>query len=317
MIRITDMTISCLTGYSPSRDQLARLIDLLLSTGVDAVEMPAEVYDEVKPDPFNILLRIHSPDDAVRYPEINRFICRSPGVRTDPKVTLEIQRNDVREVNLIHRFDVGANVRLTGLDDIFCHDFRVVFENITNHFSGILEFCPENSFHCATAAAVEWIENGGTHIVASFSGLTGKASLEEVLLALRVVRRNKPGASYAMLPKIADLMEEILSAKYSGRKAIIGNNIFDVESGIHIDGILKKPEMYEPFLPELVGSRRRFIIGKHSGSKSVKLKLAELGLDSAEHDISGLLNAVREESIRRKSGLSEDAFRFLAQRHRK
>jgi Isopropylmalate/homocitrate/citramalate synthases len=149
----------------------------------------------------------------------------------------------------------------------------------------------------------------------SFGGLGGKAALEEVLLALRVIKRYRPGASYAMFPRLAALIEEITIRRFSGRKAVIGGKIFDVESGIHIDGILKKPEMYEPFLPELVGRGRRFFVGKHSGKKAVLIKLAELGLDPEDYDGSALLDEIRCLSTEKMSSLTDEELLNIAPKY--
>jgi homocitrate synthase NifV len=260
MIRITDMTLSCIEAYHPSALQLETLFMLLQTVGLDTIEMPVSVYDILKPVPADKLaLRIASPGDAEAYPEISRFICRKNGFAASPAVTQELQMNDVKEIGL-GRNREAASVRIVGLDDIFSHDYGAVFSNMRKHFGSRAEFCPENGYSCATAAAVEWVISGGTDLAASFGGIGGKAALEEVLLSLRIVRRYKPSASFDFFPQIAALLEDIVGAYFSDRKAVIGRKIFHVESGIHVDGILKKPQMYEPYLPELVGCSRRFVI---------------------------------------------------------
>jgi homocitrate synthase NifV len=317
MVRITDMTPSCLDAFSPTRGQLTALLDLLLSAGADFVEMPAQMYREIDPPSFNrLVLRIGSPDETADYPEVTRFICRISGMAAGPEVISEIQMNEVKELHLFSRYGM-QNVRITGLDDLLCHDYEASFALIKKQFGGRIEFCPENSFYCATATAVEWILNGGTNIVTAFGGIGGKAPLEEVLLALRVIKKHKPGASYTMFPEITALLEEIMSVRFHDRKAVIGKRIFDVESGIHVDGILKRPGMYEPFMPELVGASRRFIVGKHSGRNSIRVKLREVGFDPARYDCDGMLGRVREESIKKHTSLTDEEFIELANRHRK
>jgi homocitrate synthase NifV len=251
------------------------------------------------------MLRIEDTGLAAHYPQVNRFIMRRSGAASNPAVTSEIQINDIREIGLLNRFNPLNNIRLTGLDDVLCHDYETAFKNIKKQCSGRVEFCPEDSFFCATSTAVEWILWGGADVAVSFGGLGGKAALEELLLALKVIKRHRPGASYSVFPEIKELIEEITGRKFLKRKAVIGSNIFDVESGIHIDGILKKPEMYEPFPPELVGSQRRFFVGKHSGRKAVLLKLKELGLVPEEYDCSLLLSEIRRLSTEKMSSLSD------------
>ena len=318
MIRITDMTLSCLSGIEASEEKLRMLIELLLQTGIDLVEMPAAVYRKLKLSPSGkYIVRITSPEESDLYPDISRFICRKSGAVANISVAQEIQINDIREINFLSRYTSLQRVRIVGLDDVLCHDYETVFRNIKKQFQGIIEFCPENSMFCATASAVEWVSNGGTDIVTSFGGIGGRAPLEEVLIALKIVKRYKPNASYELLHRIAKLMEEILSESYPPNKSVIGERIFDVESGIHIDGILKKPEMYEPFLPELVGGQRRFIIGKHSGRKALCIKLEEFGINPQNVDISALLSEVRDLSIIKMSGLTDEEFIELSEKYRR
>jgi homocitrate synthase NifV len=262
-----------------------------------------------------LALRIASPGDAEAYPEISRFICRKNGFAASPAVTQELQMNDVKEIGL-GRNREAASVRIVGLDDIFSHDYGAVFSNMRKHFGSRAEFCPENGYSCATAAAVEWVISGGTDLAASFGGIGGKAALEEVLLSLRIVRRYKPSASFDFFPQIAALLEDIVGAYFSDRKAVIGRKIFHVESGIHVDGILKKPQMYEPYLPELVGCSRRFVIGKHSGRKSIAAKLRELGHPAEGFDIARILSAVRDKSVSKLSSLTDEEFTEIALKYR-
>lgn len=313
MLKITDMTLSCLEWFDPSADELTELYSQLLSLGVDFIEMPADVYDIIRPAPSNrVVLRISSQDEASGYPEIVRFICRRNGMVSGPSIVSEIQINDVKEINRLSQYGAPQNVRLVGLDDILCHDYLSAFSTIKKQIKGRIEFCPENSYCCATASAVEWAACDGTDIVTSFGGLSGKAPLEEVLLALRFAIRYKPGASFAAFPQISELMEQITSRRFSDRKAVIGRRIFEVESGIHVDGILKKPQMYEPFLPELVGNSRKFVIGKHSGRKSVAAKLRELGYSADDFALARLLSEIRDESVKKQSSLTDDEFERLA-----
>ena len=316
MIRITDMTLSCIEASRPSKEQLERLYALLVRIGPDFIEMPVSVYEAIRPEPYGVILRITTPAEANAYPGISRFICRQTGFETTANIMTELQVNDVKELAFLGQNGALKNVRLVGLDDVLCHDFAKAFALIKISVKGRAELCPEDAYACATAASVEWVSAGGTDLAASFSGIGGKAALEEVLMALRIVRRHKPNASYDIFPEAAALLEDILQSKFDDRKAVIGRGIFDVESGIHIDGIMKKPKMYEPFYPELVGRTRKLVIGKHSGRKSVAAKLAEMGLASGDFDIQRILGVVRKQSVSKQSSLTDDEFHKIAERYR-
>ncbi len=317
MLRITDMTLTCLEPYGLEPAQLRQVYGLLLRSGADYIEMPAALYEKLRPaETSKLVLRLPAPEAAAQYPEISRFVCRKNGYAgTGAAVMQEVQLNDVKEI-AFPGLDTRGSLRVVGLDDVLAHDYKTVFSKLLKRAGSNVEFCPENGFYCATAAAVEWVLCGGRAVAAAFGGLGGKAALEEVLLALHVVRRHRPGASFSSLPQLARLLEELIAVRFSDRKAVIGRCIFNVESGIHVDGILKKPQMYEPFLPELVGGCRRFVIGKHSGRKSVAAKLNELGVMASDFDIPRLLAAVREESVRKRAGLTDEEFMAIAERHR-
>lgn len=318
MIRITDMTLCMIAPYGPSPSRLKALFELLLRTGCDFIEMPEAAYDLIRPsETGNIALRISGPGETARYPGIGRFVCRKSGLSAPFPVTSELQLNDVKEIGLLAQQGGAGCIRAVGLDDVLFHNYKSAFAKMLRLTGGRIELCPENSRFCATAAAVEWIMNGGVRLAVSFGGIGNKAATEEVMLALRLVKRHRPNASFAVFSEIADLIEEITPVRFADRKPVIGRGIFNVESGIHVDGILKKPQMYESFPPELVGGERKLFIGKHSGRKSVAAKLEETGNRPENFDLGKILGEVRYESVGKMSSLSDDEFLGIAFKHRR
>ena len=65
-------------------------------------------------------------------------------------------------------------------------------------------------------------------------------------------------------------------------KAIIGENAFGHESGIHTHGIINNPLTYEPISPELVGRKRWMQAGKHAGAHGIKAILDEFGIEATD-----------------------------------
>lgn len=319
MTRLTDMTVSCLDAYELSSGQLQTLIGYLIEAGIDTIELTTDALRKLgTPDPNGkYILRIRQPDEALSYPAFDRFICRRGGWKALPNIVSEIQANDIREINFLSQYGVLENIRIVGFDDVLCHNYERVFQSVKKKVRGRIEFCPENSLFCATALAVEWTMCGGTDIVTSFGGIGGKASLEEVMVALRVIKRYKSTMSFSVFPKLAKLIEQITGVSFPDTKAVIGDGIFDVESGIHVDGIMKNPQMYEPYAPELIGKTRKIIVGKHSGHKAIAIKLKELGLSPEEYQLESLLDAVHSASISKTASLSDAEFMELARMHRK
>jgi hypothetical protein len=89
-------------------------------------------------------------------------------------------------------------------------------------------------------------------------------------------------------------------------KAIVGENTFAHESGIHAAGVLKNPVTYEPFAPEEVGWKRRLVAGKHSGRHLVLSLLQQQGITLDDAETQAVLEAVRNLSTQVKRNLTTD-----------
>jgi len=118
---------------------------------------------------------------------------------------------------------------------------------------------------------------------------------------------------------LCELCEYVAGA--SGRpipanKPVTGRSAFEHESGIHVEGMLKVADSFEPFPPELVGARRAIVIGKHSGSAALQHVLASLGVHAERDDLADLVQVVRHESTRKKRALTAEEVVALHQAHR-
>jgi D-citramalate synthase len=76
-------------------------------------------------------------------------------------------------------------------------------------------------------------------------------------------------------------------------KAVVGENAFTHESGMHTHGILSNPLTYEPFSPKLVGNVRRIATGKHAGSRGIKASLSEMGLNPTDDQVKDVFHRVK------------------------
>ncbi|MGW9857368.1 2-isopropylmalate synthase [Staphylococcus hominis] len=148
------------------------------------------------------------------------------------------------------------------------------------------------SAHChddlgmAVANSLAAIENGAKRIEGTVNGIgerAGNTSLEEIALAL-YVRKDHYGIETKIKLEQTKLTSDLIS-RYAGirvprNKAIVGQNAFSHESGIHQDGVLKNPETYEIMTPQLVGiSKNELPLGKLSGKHAFAEKLKTLGYD--------------------------------------
>ena len=319
MIRITDTTISELERYNPTSEQLKNMVDYLINVGVDFIELTISAYKKIgELNPHGkYVLRLDHYSEADNYSEFGKFIVKKSGSGFTNNITTEIQANDIREINMLSQYGNLQNVRIVGFDDILNHDYLAAFSNLKKKVNGRIELCPENRYFFATAIAVEWLLSGETDIACSFSGLGSKAALEEVLMAIRLEKRHKPNLDFSNFPKMKQIIEEITGEKTPKNKAVIGDNIFNIESGIHANGISKDPKLYEPFSPELVGNHRKIILGKHSGKTAVSLKISELSLSSVNIDFEKLLLLIQKTSVEIGSSITDEMFIELYKKAKK
>ena len=96
------------------------------------------------------------------------------------------------------------------------------------------------------------------------------------------------------------MVERLTGMPVSPTKAVIGENAFTHEAGIHVHGVLAYPPTYEPIPPELVGQRRRLLFGKHVGTHAIKNELRQMGLRPTKKHVSAILEQIKKLADRGK-----------------
>lgn len=138
-----------------------------------------------------------------------------------------------------------------------------------------------NDFGLAVANTLSALRAGASQAHVTINGIgerAGNASLEELVVALHSLYKVNTNVKIEMLYEISRMVARITGVHLQPNKAIVGENAFAHESGIHADGVIKKAETYEPITPELVGHKRRFVMGKHVGSHIIRKRIGEMGL---------------------------------------
>jgi 2-isopropylmalate synthase len=139
-----------------------------------------------------------------------------------------------------------------------------------------------DDFGLAVANSLSAVEAGAVQVHTTINGLgerAGNASLEEVVMSLTAQYNIKTNINTQLLVDTSEFVSRITGIKMPPNKAIVGENAFAHEAGIHVHGVLQKAETYEPITPEMVGHKRRIVLGKHTGANAIKSKLEEYGID--------------------------------------
>lgn len=153
-----------------------------------------------------------------------------------------------------------------------------------------------DDFGLATSNSLAAIEAGGEQVHATINGLgerAGNASLEEIVMGLRALYGIKPKIRTELLVETSNLLERITGITMPPNKAIVGDNAFAHETGVHAHGVLRFPGTYEPISPESVGHHRRLDLGKLTGRHSVEKQLKDLGVRVTKEQLAEITRQVK------------------------
>jgi len=162
------------------------------------------------------------------------------------------------------------------------------------------------STHChddlglAVANSLAAIQGGVRQVECTINGIgerAGNASLEELVMALRVRQDRLPYDTGVHAPALFDasqLLSSLTTEPVQANKAIVGRNAFAHEAGIHQDGVLKDARTYEIMKPEDVGqsAASRLVLGRHSGRHAVQRRCEALGLTLTSGELDLVYRAV-------------------------
>ncbi|MGH1397215.1 MAG: homocitrate synthase [Trichormus sp.] len=180
-----------------------------------------------------------------------------------------------------------------------------------------IEMHTHNDFGLATANALAGIKAGALSVNTTVNGLgerAGNAALEEVVMALKHLYHYDLNIDTRRLIEISQLVASASGYDLHPWKAVVGDNNFAHESGIHAHGVLQNPSTYEPFAPEELGTSRRLVIGKHSGRHLLSSVLEQYGIILNPEETQSVLDAVREQSVQKKRSLTTQELLYLVQR---
>lgn len=193
-----------------------------------------------------------------------------------------------------------------------------------NFITAIIERCPalktvDISVHChndlglGAANSIAAIKAGATQIECTVNGIgerAGNAALEEIVMALKV-RKDILNADTRIDTKqifrSSSLLTQITGIKVQPNKAVVGDNAFAHEAGIHQHGVLNNRETYEIMTPESIGLKtNKLVLGKHSGRHAFNEKLKQLGYELSQEEINKTFRDFKELADKKKVVYDKD-----------
>ncbi|MGM0381659.1 MAG: 2-isopropylmalate synthase [bacterium] len=257
----------------------------VLDTAVEAVELARSFEDDVE----------FSPEDAAR---------------TQPEFLYEIVEAVI---------DAGAttvNIPDTvgyAVPEQFGEIISDLRKEVPNIDQAKISVHCHNDLGLAVANSLSAIRAGADQVEVAMNGIgerAGNAALEEVVMALKT-RQDFFEVDYnidtTQISRTSRLVSSLTGLSIQRNKAIVGENAFSHEAGIHQHGVLKEPRTYEIMKAEDIGlGKSNIVLGKHSGRHAFRQRLEELGYELAEEAFEKAFRRFKELADKKKEIYDED-----------
>lgn len=190
--------------------------------------------------------------------------------------------------------------------------YAAAIRHLKKHVRGIdnvvISVHCHNDLGMAVANSLAALKEGARQVECTINGLgerAGNAALEEVVMAVKT-RGDYFGLQTTINTKrlcpTSRLVSRITGINVQRNKAIVGQNAFAHESGIHQDGMLKERSTYEIMRPEDVGLQQtELVLGKHSGRHALKARIRDLGFHLNDQQLQKVFESFKSLADRKKT----------------
>lgn len=297
---IADATSSTVCG-------LARVvekdIDAALDSGVEMVHVFASTSD----------VQLQDSMHATRQEALERSVEAVERVK-DAGVTCMYSPMDATRTDESFLIDVIEAVSDAGTDWINIPDtcgvatprrFYDMVETVVSHTDANVDVHTHDDFGLAAANALSGYEAGAAQAQVSVNGIgerAGNAAYEEVVMALESLYDVDTGIKTERITELARVVEEKSDIPVPANKPVVGNNAFSHESGIHAAGVIENADTFEPgvMTPEMVGATRELVLGKHTGTHSVRERLEDAGFKPSDAEVREVTRMVKDHGAQKE-----------------
>jgi 2-isopropylmalate synthase len=197
--------------------------------------------------------------------------------------------------------------------DEFYNLIRFLKDKVGNVEDAVISVHCHNDLGLAVANSLAAIRAGARQVECTVNGIgerAGNASLEEIVMTLKVRKEAFHLDTQVKTEQIyhtSKLLSLITGVRVQPNKAIVGENAFAHEAGIHQDGVLKHVMTYEIMTPESVGwTQNKLVLGKHSGRHALRRRLEELGYELKEEEFQKVFEGFKALADRKKEVFDDD-----------
>jgi 2-isopropylmalate synthase len=231
--------------------------------------------------------------DSIKYVKKHGLVCEfSPmdATRTQPAFLKQICQ--AAEKAGMDRLNVPDTVGI-----MIPRTMGKLIEDLTKVVKTPISVHCHDDFGMAVANSLAAVEAGATQVHSTINGLgerAGNASLEEVVMALHMIYKLKTRVNTRLLYSTSRMVASLTGLQVQANKAIVGENAFAHESGIHTRGVTVKPSTFEPIKPETVGRTRKLVAGKLAGTRGIKAELGEIGIHPSDEQLKDIVQRVKD-----------------------
>ena len=259
--------------------------DEIIRAAVTAVKMAREFCDDVE----------FSPEDASR---------------TDPGYLVEV-------VTAVLEAGAGTiNIPDTvgySVPGEFAELFSFLRKKVPGIDKAILSVHCHDDLGMAVANSLAAVTAGARQVECTINGIgerAGNCSLEEIVMALHTRAEYfgiTSGVDTTKLYPTSRVVSSITGMHVPRNKAVVGENAFAHEAGIHQHGMLKHAATYEIMRPEDVGlSKSNLVLGKHSGRHAFRQRVQELGFRPSDTELNSAFQEFKKLADRKKEMFDAD-----------
>lgn len=230
---------------------------------------------------------------------------------------MDATRSDFEFLRRIYRAVEDAKVDVINIPDTVGvatpFKFYELVKKLREELKVKIDVHCHNDFGLAVANTYAAVLAGADEVQVTVNGIgerAGNASLEQVVMILHSIEGMTTNIKTELLYDTSKLVERLTGVKMPPNTPIVGENAFSHESGIHAHGVLKETSTFEPGIlkPEMVGHRRRIVIGKHAGRYQIRKILEDAGYSVSEEALNKIFEKVKEMGDKGKKVTDRDLF---------
>src|SRR5579863_10428692 len=238
----------------------------------------------------------------------------------------DVTRTDWGFLEQISRAVVAAGARTVNLPDTVGCSVPDEYGELIGRMAKALGDSAVVSVHChddlglAVANSLAAVQAGARQVECTINGIgerAGNAALEEIVMIMNTRRDKVPFETRIVTEHLypaSQLLTSIITFGPQPNKAIVGENAFAHEAGIHQDGYLKERTTYEIIEPKSVGvPESRLVLGKHSGRHALAKRCEVLGFILTKEELDQVYTEITALADNKK-GLMDEEIAELARR---